>query len=415
MPPRGDLKSVGEYDVLAKLGEGGAGVVYKARHRETEEVVAIKVLLPQQAADAVVLKRFEQEFRATSPLNHPNLIRGLDYIEADGTAFLIMEYVEGRSMGERLEFLGQYTAAEAVDLIAQIGSALDWLHDQGILHRDVKPDNIIVTADGVAKLTDLGLAKELLYDQSLTRTGSALGTPNFMAPEQFRDAKRVDRTSDIYSLAATFYQMVTGEIPFQSSSPFDAWQKKTKNDLAPARELVPDLPVHIDRAVRRAMSGNPRERPTSCAEFVRALSRPPESDSEPRVDLQWDRVPAFDSPSDADAWELVFEGGDAENPVRVDTAGIRQFLKNSNVKSGVGILARRRPIDPFNPLTRFPEFSDILSAMAGRTPGGPRSASPAGSKSGQTPSPAARTRLRLELVLLAAAIIFLIGVICLKL
>src|SRR5439155_24307559 len=145
-------------------------------------------------------------------------------------------------------------------------------HKQGLIHRDVKPDNVLVTADGVAKLADLGLVKELETDLNLTRTGRGLGTPHFMAPEQFRNAKYADARADIYSLAATLYMMLTGELPFQSNGPLEAWMKKINNELVPARELVPDLSERVDWALRRAMSVDKEQRPLTCREFVEDLT-----------------------------------------------------------------------------------------------------------------------------------------------
>jgi serine/threonine protein kinase len=349
--PPTKLQAIGDYDLLAQIGEGGAGVVYKARHRQTEAIVAVKLLHAQQANNQILLRRFEQEFRAARPLSHPHLVQMFDFQQIEGTPILVMEYIEGRSLGERLELSGRLPLAEATAVIAQVALALDWLHDQGIVHRDVKPDNIIVSPDGLAKLTDLGLVKERLFDQSLTRTGSALGTPNFMAPEQFRDAKNVDRRCDVYSLGATFYQMVTGEIPFRQSSPFDAWMQKTKNEFDPPKKFVPDLPESVDAAIRRAMNGDAAARPGTCQEFVNELSR----------------VAQPEKP--ADTWELVFENaGEGSEPLRADTASVRQLLKGGRLQGMNRVSARRSPTDPFEPLERFAEFRDLVTEPSGAIP-----------------------------------------------
>src|SRR5947209_12345455 len=147
-----------------------------------------------------------------------------------------MEFVEGESLGQRLEREGRMAEAEAIRLIAQVAQGLHRAHKQNLVHRDVKPDNILVRPDGVAKLADLGLVKETDADLNLTRTGRGLGTPHFMAPEQFRDAKNADPRCDVYSLGATLYMMVTGELPFRSvNGPLDAWMKKVQTDLEAAR------------------------------------------------------------------------------------------------------------------------------------------------------------------------------------
>ena len=144
-------------------------------------------------------------------------------------------------------------------------------HKNGLIHRDVKPDNILVTADGQAKLADLGLVKEVETDLNLTRTGRGLGTPHFMAPEQFRNAKYVDIRSDIYSLAGTLYMILTGELPFRSNGPLDAWMKKVHNELTPPRKLAPELSERTDWAIRRAMNADADKRPCTCREFIEDL------------------------------------------------------------------------------------------------------------------------------------------------
>src|SRR5262249_12482852 len=150
--------------------------------------------------------------------------------------------------------------------------ALYRAHKQGLIHRDVKPDNIMVMPDGTAKLADLGLVKEVETDLNLTRTGRGSATPHFMAPEQIRNAKNADVGCDIYSMAATLYMAVTGELPFKSCGPLDAWMKKIHNELPPARQLAPELSERTDWAIRRAMSANPEDRPASCREFVEDLT-----------------------------------------------------------------------------------------------------------------------------------------------
>src|SRR6266446_5072477 len=184
-------QTIGNYDLLEKIAEGGMGAIYKGRHRQTGQVVAIKVMPAHMASNPVLLKRFEQEFRAASRLDHPNVVRALDYGDSGASPYLVMEFVEGESLGKKLERDGKLPEDEAIRLIAQVAQGLHRAHKQGLIHRDVKPDNILVTADGVAKLADLGLVKEIEADLNLTRTGRGLGTPHFMAPEQFRNAKNV--------------------------------------------------------------------------------------------------------------------------------------------------------------------------------------------------------------------------------
>ena len=262
----------GDYEVISKIAEGGMGTVYKGRHRVTGETVAIKVLSPHMAKNPVMRRRLEQEYNAAHNLNHPNIVRALDFCADDPAPYLVMEFVEGESLGERVERDGRLDEAEAIQLITQVALGLQKAHGQGMIHRDVKPDNILVDHDGQAKLTDLGLVKELEADLNLTRTGRGLGTPHFMAPEQFRNAKNADVRCDVYSLGATLYQLVTGELPFNGCGPVDAWMKKINNDLPAPRQLVPELSERVDWAIRRAMNPDPNQRPASCWEFVEDLT-----------------------------------------------------------------------------------------------------------------------------------------------
>jgi serine/threonine-protein kinase len=210
---RRERRTIGPYELVAKLGKGSAGSVFKARHGVTGNFVAIKVLGCEDAHDPVALKRFEQEFRATCILNHPHIVRGLD-LGCDGhLPYFVMEFVEGESLGQHLKVTGRLAEYEALSIIIQIAQALHHAHQRGMIHRDVKPGNILLATDGVARLTDFGLVKCLESCQNLTATATSLGTACFMAPEQFDDSKRIDQRCDIYALAASLYMTVTGVVP----------------------------------------------------------------------------------------------------------------------------------------------------------------------------------------------------------
>src|SRR6516162_3804192 len=245
---------VGDYELIEKIAEGGMGTVHKGRHRVTGDIVAIKLVAPHMVKNPTYLQRFEKEYQTARSLVHPHIVRALEMGTADGRPYLVMEFDEGDSVGQMLERVGKLAEAEAIRLITQAAEGLIHAHNQGLIHRDIKPDNIMVTPSGTVKIADLGLVKELESDLNLTRTGRGLGTPHFMAPEQFRNAKNVDVRSDIYSLGATLYQMVTGELPFRSNGPLDAWMKKIQNDLTPPKTLVPTLSDRLDWAITRAMS-----------------------------------------------------------------------------------------------------------------------------------------------------------------
>jgi serine/threonine protein kinase len=192
-----------------------------------------------------------------------------------------MEFVEGETLGDRIVREGPLPEAEAVRLIAQVTRALDHAHQQGLIHRDIKPDNILLTADGRALLTDFGLVKQLGEDVDLTRAGQGLGTLNFIAPEQLQNAKGIDRRCDVYALGATLYMAVTGRCPFAARTHSQVIQKKARNELSVPRELMPSLSGALDRLIRRAMHPDRGQRPATCAEFYHELTarggvRPPE-------------------------------------------------------------------------------------------------------------------------------------------
>jgi serine/threonine protein kinase len=272
--PRGlpDGPSLDGYDLMEKIGVGGLCEVYRGRQQATGQLVAIKVLSGQLARNEVLLKRFDLEFRAASKLDHPNIVRALDFSRDHPTPFLVLELVEGESLGAMLEREGRLPEKEATRIIVEVCKGLQYAHQHGVIHRDIKPDNILLTPAGEVKITDLGLVKERELDLDLTRTGRGLGTPHFMAPEQFRNAKTADARADIYSLGATLYAMVTGTLPFGNSSPLEAWMRKIDTQVPAPRSLLPTLSERINRVICRALEADPNRRPPSCAHFVRELT-----------------------------------------------------------------------------------------------------------------------------------------------
>jgi eukaryotic-like serine/threonine-protein kinase len=356
------LQTVGNYDLVEKIAEGGMGTVYKGRHRLSGAIVAIKVVAAHMAGNQVLLKRFEQEYVAAKQLNHPNIVKALEFGDAGSTPYLVMEYVDGESLGKKLEREGKMAEKDAVKLIAQVAQGLHRAHKERLIHRDVKPDNILVSHDGQAKLADLGLVKEVEADLNLTRTGRGLGTPHFMAPEQFKNAKNVDPRCDIYSLGATLYMMVTGEMPFRSSGPLDAYMKKIENKLIPPRELNPALTERLDWAIRRAMSADLDQRPMNCREFVEDLT----GRSTRKLTL-----PDNTAPTQIDVWFLVYRDDEGvQHTVKGTTAGIRRSFKEGLLGDASNIRASRTKESGFEALRTYPEFRDLVVSA---TPAGPAS------------------------------------------
>jgi serine/threonine protein kinase len=399
MPPDTSetARQVGDYEILAKIAEGGMGAVYKARHRTTGAVVAVKVIPVATARNPLTLRRFEQEFRAASLIDHPNVVKAIEYC-GTGTPFLVMEFVDGESLGAKVERDGPLPEAEAVRVIGQVCEGLHRAHKQGLIHRDVKPDNILVTAELTAKLTDLGLVKDVEGELNLTRTGRGLGTPHFMAPEQFRNAKNADVRCDVYSLGATLYSVVTGVVPFDKTSPLDCWLRKTKNDLPAPRTLAPALSERADWAIRRAMSSDPAARPASCREFMEDLLGTGWRVSGGSGSLSGQFVTSAASASAAattvsghaddtnpplpppdDLWYMVYRDPTGQTrTVKGATDSIRRNLATGALGDPAAILVSRTKGGQFQPLRSTPEFRDLALQLPAGNAGDAPAPPPAG-------------------------------------
>lgn len=355
-------KRVGNYDLISKIAEGGMGAVYKAQHIVTGEIVAIKIIPPETAKNPVLLKRFEQEFRAASLFDHPNIVRAIEYCGTAASPFLVMEFVDGESLGQKVERYGPMDEAEAVRIIAQVCDGLHRAHKQGLVHRDVKPDNILLTSSGVAKLTDMGLVKDVEGELNLTKTGRGLGTPHFMAPEQFRNAKNADVRCDIYSLGATLYMMLTAVVPFAKTSPLDCWLKKTKNDFEAPNRLNPRVSERVNRAILRSMSADPQRRPASCREFIEDLTGQPwtaraDGPAPANVVTPAPIGEAPPAPPTNDLWYMVYrDSAGNSKTVKGSTARILENLKSGALGDATGILVCRTKTGPFLPIKNVPEF-----------------------------------------------------------
>jgi serine/threonine protein kinase len=344
------VETIGDYELLDKIADGGMGAVYRARQISTGMQVALKLVARHLAKNRVLMQRFRQEYNAAAAINHPNVVRALDFGFHLEAPYMVMEYVEGETLGQRVEREGRIPSQEAVQIISQIAQALHKAHKNGLIHRDVKPDNILLTPTGQAKLADLGLVKEVDAELNLTRTGRGLGTPHFMAPEQFRDAKNVDLRCDIYSLGATLYTMVTGEVPFRLLGPLDTWIRKLDNKLPSPRALVPGLSERLDWAIQRAMSADRAQRPSTCWEFLEDLNGHSTDKLNPAPDTAL-----------AEIWHMKFH--DAGGVLLTVTGKLPSFRKD--IKAGLlgdpgQIKASRSSDGPFEPLRSHPEFRDLV-------------------------------------------------------
>ncbi len=278
-PARDALPTVEGHELVEVIARGGMGTVYRARRHDNGQAVAVKILASEYVTSSVARSRFEQEFRTASRLDHPNIVRGIDCGQSETGPYFVMELVDGESLGDRIAREGPLPPAEALRLIVQIAAALEYAHKEGLIHRDVKPDNILLTPDGRARLTDFGLVKHQDEDLDLTVPGRGLGTPNFVAPEQLANAKSADRRCDVYGLGATLYAAVTGRCPFAARTTIQVLKKKSLNELIRPRQLAPTLSSRLEEVILQAMHPDSGQRYGSCAEFLQWLtdSRVPEA------------------------------------------------------------------------------------------------------------------------------------------
>jgi predicted Ser/Thr protein kinase len=265
----------GRYELEELVGSGGMSSVYRAHDRLLERTVALKILHRRLGADDEYVERFRREARAVAQLAHPNIVTVIDRGEDAGRQFIVFEYVDGKTLKQVVERSGPLPINEVVRLGAGIASALAYAHDRGIVHRDVKPQNVLLNGDGGAKVTDFGIARSLDVEHGVTQTGTVLGTSDYIAPEQ-ASGQQVDDRSDVYSLGVVLYELLTGELPFSGES-FVAVAMKHVNESAPSvLERRPDTPRELaslvdamlakDHAIRPSMTGVEAE--------VRALGEP---------------------------------------------------------------------------------------------------------------------------------------------
>ncbi|MFO7900881.1 MAG: DUF2341 domain-containing protein [Planctomycetota bacterium] len=262
------------YRLVAKIGEGGMGAVYKAIQLSMDRPVALKVLPQRLARNAQYVERFVREARAAARLNHPNIVQVYDAGEASGHYFIAMEFVDGRSVAEMMAAEGRVPGRAALEIARDVARALQSAHDAGIIHRDVKPDNILVAANGTPKLSDLGIAREQRKtERRLTQAGVPMGTPDYISPEQVRGEQDVDGRADIYSLGATLYHMLVGMPPYGGTSAVEVMSRHLTDPAPDPRAKHPPVSAQAARIVRRAMAKAPARRYSTAAELVADIDR----------------------------------------------------------------------------------------------------------------------------------------------
>jgi WD40 repeat protein/tRNA A-37 threonylcarbamoyl transferase component Bud32 len=276
---RGKSLRIGSYVVLERLGEGGMGQVFKARHEHMDRVVALKLMRKEKLASAESVARFYQEVKAAAALVHPNIVLAFDAGQAGATHFFAMEYVEGTDLARLVEKRGPLPVAQACDYVRQAALGLQHAHERGMVHRDVKPSNLLLSqAPGqppVVKVLDMGLARltQSLSQQErqLTRMGQMLGTPDYLAPEQAIDARKVDIRADIYSLGCTLFYLLAGRAPFQAEALAELLMKHQMEPPPSVRALRPDVPEALDALLQCMLAKKPEDRPATPAAVAAEL------------------------------------------------------------------------------------------------------------------------------------------------
>ncbi|MDP6932722.1 MAG: protein kinase [Myxococcota bacterium] len=278
-PAASQPERVGAYKVIDPLGKGGMGTVYRARHRSPAIAerqggdVALKVLHPRYLQEPSFLERFEREAELGTRLEHPGVVRTLDLVVDGEERGIVMELVEGEPLSRRIGHrAGAVEWSEAISILRPVLDAVGYAHSRGVIHRDLKPDNIMVSPSGMPLVMDFGIAKSIESDH--TRTGTGLGTVKYMAPEQYTDAKGVDHRADLYALGITLYEMVAGRMPWErGTTAYSIMALKADGDLPPPSEYCPILPTQVVELIESLTAVSPHDRPGSAAEVAEEFDR----------------------------------------------------------------------------------------------------------------------------------------------
>ena len=261
-----------DYEILERVGSGAMGTVFRARQKRLNRIVALKVLKPMLARNTNFVERLKREARIVASLNHPDIVAGYDLGEEGGYHFFVMEFVEGKSLATLLKEWGAFPETQVLDVATRVASALDHAFKKGVIHRDVKPGNILIDPDGRAKLTDMGLAKAP-EDVTITQEGATVGTPQYISPEQARDPSKADVRSDLYSLGATMFHMCTGQPPFVGTTLANVIHAVIHSRAPTAAAINPAVTDGLGLVIKKLLAKDPGLRYQTPADLLSDLHR----------------------------------------------------------------------------------------------------------------------------------------------
>jgi eukaryotic-like serine/threonine-protein kinase len=260
------------YELIREIARGGMADVYLARDSKLDRPVALKVLSPELSRDPAFVERFRREAQSAAGLNQPNIVGIFDWGQEHGTSFIVMEYIDGQTLRDLIQRDGTVAPAQIADIGSDIAAALSFAHQNGVVHRDVKPGNVLITTAGQVKVTDFGIARASGSNDGLTRTGAVMGTATYFSPEQAQGLA-VDGRSDVYSLGVVLYEMATGQPPFTGDSPVSTAYKHVREEVVPPSRLVPAIPPELERVILTCLAKDPADRYQSADDLRTDLLR----------------------------------------------------------------------------------------------------------------------------------------------
>jgi serine/threonine-protein kinase len=344
-----------EYVILDKLGQGGMGVVLKARHRRMDRLVAVKMVPPATIKSPQAVERFYHEVQAAARLSHPNIVTAHDAGEHQGVHYLVMEYVEGRDLAAIVKEQGPLSVRQAVDYTLQAARGLQYAHEQGVIHRDIKPGNLLLDKKGVVKILDMGLARideavrEDVAGERLTETGQIMGTGEYMAPEQALDTRLADARSDIYALGCSLYRLLTGEPPYQGETFTQLFVAHREASLPSLNAARPDVPPALDAVFQRMIAKNPQRRQPTMRDVIAELETvqagPGDSDPSGEVSINGKQAASREHSADLPtcpnralrAAHTIDHGGPPEHVPNIAPPGPRPARTRRRMWIGLGL------------------------------------------------------------------------------